>query len=147
MSSQQLIANELLAFIQNAIDTMDENSIMQIYRSSFKEDEISKGKMLLYQTTGKLDQMPPRRRDGTDKSVQDINTFLKAANPDYVPTFVTKELHKLPPITFDHVDVTRLLKDITSLESSLAQMQSKLDTSDTTIQELHAEIVLLRNAV
>lgn len=147
MSSQQLIANELLAFIQNAIDTMDEISIMQICRSSFKEDEISKGKMLLYQTTGKLDQMPSRRRDGTDKSVQDIITFLKATDPDDVPTFVAKELHKLPPVTFDHVDVTRLLKDITSLKSSLAQMQSKLETSDTTIQELHAEIVLLRNAV
>ncbi|KAF9822734.1 hypothetical protein SFRURICE_001093 [Spodoptera frugiperda] len=147
MSSQQLIANELLAFIQNAIDTMDEVSIMQICKSNFKEDEISKGKMLLFQTTGKLDQMPSRRRDGTDKSVQDIITFMKATDPDDVPTFVAKELHKLPPVTFDHVDVTRLLKDITSLKSSLAQMQCKLESSDATIQELRAEIVLLRNAV
>lgn len=133
MSSQQLIANELLAFIQNAIDTMDEISIMQICKSNFKEDEISKGKMLLFQTTGKLDQMPSRRRDGTDKSVQDIITFMKATDPDDVPTFVAKELHKLAPVTFDHVDVTRLLKDITSLKSSLAQMQCKLETSDATI--------------
>ncbi|KAF9821777.1 hypothetical protein SFRURICE_001888 [Spodoptera frugiperda] len=125
---------------------MDEISIMQICKSSFKEDEISKGKMLLFQSTGKLDQMPSRRRDGTDKSVQDIITFMKATDPDDVPTFVAKELHKLPPVTFD-VDVTRLLKDITSLKSSLAQMQCKLETSDTTIQELRAEIVLLRNAV
>lgn len=147
MSSQKLIANELLAFIQHAIDTMDEISIMQICKSNFKEDEISKGKMLLFQSTGKLDQMPSRRRDGTDKSVQDIITFMKATDPDDVPTFVAKELHKLPPVTFDHVDVTRLLKDITSLKSSLAQMQCKLETSDTTIQELRAEIVLLRNAV
>ncbi|KAF9793631.1 hypothetical protein SFRURICE_001990 [Spodoptera frugiperda] len=147
MSSQQLIANELLAFKQNAIDTMDEISIMQICKSNFKEDEISKGKMLLFETTGKLDQMPSRRRDGTDKSVQDIINFMKATDPDDVPTFVAKQLHKLPPVTFDHVDVTRLLKDITSLKSSLAQMQCKLETSDATIQELRAEIVLLRNAV
>lgn len=147
MSSQQLIANELLAFIQNAIDTMDEVSIMQICKSNFKEDDISKGKMLLFQATGKLDQMPSRRRDGTGKSIQDIITFLKVTDPDDVPTFVAKELHKLPPVTFDHVDVTRLLKDITSLKSSLAEVQCKLEKSENTIDELRAEIVLLRSVV
>ncbi|XP_075990139.1 uncharacterized protein LOC142985779 [Anticarsia gemmatalis] len=42
--------------------------------------------------------------------------------PDDVPTFVAKELHKLPPVTFDHVDVTSLLKDIVSLKASLADV-------------------------
>ncbi|XP_022834947.1 uncharacterized protein LOC111362504 [Spodoptera litura] len=147
MSSHQLIANELLAFIQHAIDTMDEVSIMQICKSNFKEDEISKGKQLIFQSLGKLDQMPTRRRDGTEKSIQDIISILKVTDPDDVPTFVAKELHRLPPVTFDHVDVTRLLKDILFLKTSLVEMQSKLEVSDNTISELRADIVLLRSAV
>ncbi|XP_075990137.1 uncharacterized protein LOC142985777 [Anticarsia gemmatalis] len=145
--STQLIANELLAFIQNAIDTMDEVSVMQICKSNFKEEDISSGKRLLYQSLGKLDQMPSRRRDRTEKSVQDIIALLKVMDPDDVPTFVAKELHKLPPVTFDHVDVTRLLKDITFLKSSLAEMQSMLEVSNNTIGELREEVAQLRGAV
>ncbi|XP_026327953.1 uncharacterized protein LOC113236162 [Hyposmocoma kahamanoa] len=145
MCSQQLIVNEFLAFVQNAIDTMDEVSIEQICKSNFNEDEICSGKMLLFQSCGKAQQMPSRRRDGGLKSVQDVTAFLKNTDPDDVPTFVAKELHKLPPVTFDHVDVTRLLKDITSLKSSLAEVQSKLEASDNSISELRAEVALLRN--
>ncbi|XP_050550449.1 uncharacterized protein LOC126910801 [Spodoptera frugiperda] len=147
MSTQPLIANELLAFIQHAIDTMDEVSILQICKSNFKEEDISSGKKLLFQCLGKLDEMPARRRDGTEKSVQDIITLLKVTDPDDVPAFVAKDLHKLPPVTFDHVDVTRLLKDIISLKTSLAEVQSKLMSSENTIGELRAELLALRNAV
>ena len=72
---------------------------------------------------------------------------MKETDPDDVPDFVVRDLHKLPPITFDHVDVTRLLKDITSLKASLAEMQSNMVVSNDTIAELRAEVLLLRNAV
>ncbi|XP_073946537.1 uncharacterized protein [Choristoneura fumiferana] len=146
MSSQQLIANELLAFIQNAIDTMDEVSIVQICKSNFKEDEICSGKALLFQTLGKADQMPSRRRDGGIKSLQDIITMFKATDPDEVPSFVAKELRKLPPVTFDHVDVTTLLKDIVTLKANLAELSRKFDVSQDTITELRKEITSLRNS-
>ncbi|XP_046976479.1 uncharacterized protein LOC124542592 [Vanessa cardui] len=114
--------------------------------SNFKEDEISRGKVLLFQTLGKIHKMPSRRRDGTQKSIQDIIDLLKMTDPDDVPAFVAKELHKLPPVTFDHVDVTRLLKDITYLKTTLAEVESKLEASDKTISELRAEVVQLRSA-
>uniref|UniRef100_A0A2A4JS89 Uncharacterized protein n=2 Tax=Heliothis virescens TaxID=7102 RepID=A0A2A4JS89_HELVI len=147
MSSQPLIANEVLAFIKHAIDYMDEVSILQICKSSFKEDEISSAKLLLFTTLGKVSQMPSRRRDGTEKSLQDIVTLLKETDPDDVPEFVAKDLHKLPPVTFDHVDVTRLLKDITLLKQSQAEMQHQLEASKNTISDLRAEVVSLRNAI
>ena len=146
MSSQTLIANEVLAFIKHAIDYMDEVSILQICKSSFKEDDISSAKLLLFTTLGKLSQMPSRRRDGTEKSLQDIITLLKETDPDDVPEFVAKDLHKLPPVTFDHVDVTRLLKDVTLLKQSQVEMQRQLEVSNNTISDLRAEVVLLRNA-
>ncbi|XP_063629477.1 uncharacterized protein LOC134800847 [Cydia splendana] len=147
MGSQQLIANELLAFIQNAVDTMDEVSIRQICKSSFSEDDICSGKALLFQSLGKTDQMPSRRRDGGVKSLQDIIKLFKETDPDDVPAFVAKRLDRLPPVTFDHVDVTRLLKDITFLKTSLAEVQSKLEVANNTICELRTEVVILRDTV
>ncbi|KAF9820493.1 hypothetical protein SFRURICE_009912 [Spodoptera frugiperda] len=136
MSTQPLIANELLAFIQHAIDTMDEVSILQICKSNFKEEDISSGKKVAIPMSWKAgrDASSPKRRNGEKY-------------PDDVPAFVAKDLHKLPPVTFDHVDVTRLLKDIISLKTSLAEVQSKLMSSENTIGELRAELMALRNTV
>ncbi|XP_045493425.1 uncharacterized protein LOC123692696 [Colias croceus] len=146
MSCKTLIVNELLAFIHNAIDTMDEVSIMQICKTNFKEEEISSGKVLLYQTLDKIATMPSRRRNGGEKCIQDIISLLKVTDPDDVPDFVAKELHKLPPVGFDHVDVTRLLKDITFLKASLAEVHTKLEASEKTISDLRVELASYRDA-
>lgn len=147
MGSEQLIANELLAFIQHAIDTMDEISILQICKTNFKREEICSGKELLYRTLGKADLMPSRRRDEKgERSLQDIIKLLKETDPDDVPAFVAKRLHKLPPVTFDHVDVTRLLKDITTLKATLAEVQLKLEASESAISDLRAELLSIKRS-
>ncbi|KAF9823741.1 hypothetical protein SFRURICE_017304 [Spodoptera frugiperda] len=146
LSSKPLIVNEVLAYIIHAIDYMDEVSIVQICRSAYKEEEVCSAKLMLFQSLGQLEQMPSRRRDGGDKSLQDIISLLKRTDPDDVPEFVARDLHKLPPVTFDHVDVTRLLKDITCLKASLEDMKSKMEASQATINDLRGEVALLRNA-
>lgn len=148
LSSEQLIANEVLAFLQHAIDTMDEISIIQICKSNFNAEEITSAKTLLYKSVGQIDRMPSRRKDDKgEKSLQDIINLLKTTDPDDVPSFVAKNLNKLPPVTFDHVDVTRLLKDITTLKASLAEVVLKLEASQDTISELRAEVTSLRNSL
>ncbi|XP_072934813.1 uncharacterized protein [Epargyreus clarus] len=102
MRSEQLIANEVLAFIQHAIDTMDEVSIIQICKTNFT-----------------------RRTNREKKDFRNIINLLKVTDPDDLPAFVAKNIHKLPLVTFDHVDVTRLLKDITALKTSLADVVLK----------------------
>ena len=123
---------------------MDELSILQLYQTNFKDDDFISGKRLLFESLGKLDQMPSRRRDGTDKSIQAIMNKLKKTDPDNIPDFVAKDLSKLPPVTFDHVDVTRLLKDITRLKAETTKMQSRLEVSDEIIAELRTQV--LQNA-
>lgn len=62
---------------------MDEVSIIQICKSNFTEEDVSSGKDLLFQTLGKINQIPTQRRDGGEKSLQDIFiTILKATDPD-----------------------------------------------------------------
>ncbi|XP_047026050.1 uncharacterized protein LOC124634496 [Helicoverpa zea] len=145
--SEQLVANELLAFLQQKLDVMDEVSAVQICASNFSEDDVAAAKQLLYRLLNKSDQMVSRRRDGTKKSIQDIITLLKETDPDDVPTFVAKDLNKLPPVTFNHVDVTSLLKDIVFLKASLADVQKKLDASQITVADLRSELNELRKSV
>ncbi|VVD03632.1 unnamed protein product, partial [Leptidea sinapis] len=58
-----------------------------------------------------------RRRDASEqKGLQDIIKLIKEYDPDCLPTFVAKNLNKLPPITFDHIDVTTFLKEMSILK-------------------------------
>ncbi|KAJ8714251.1 hypothetical protein PYW08_007871 [Mythimna loreyi] len=61
--------------------------------------------------------------------------------------FLAKELSKLPPVTFDYVDVTPLLKDITTLKAEMNRIQSRMEASEKSNAELRVEIALLRNVV
>lgn len=144
--SEQLVANELLAFLQQKLDVMDEVSAVQICATNFSEPDVAASKQLLFRLLNKSDQMVSRRRDGTKKSIQDIITLLKETDPDDVPTFVAKDLNKLPPVTFDHVDVTSLLKDIVFLKASLADVQRKLDASQIVVADLRSELNELRKS-
>ncbi|KAM3968711.1 uncharacterized protein ACR2FA_000062 [Aphomia sociella] len=142
--SNKLVANELLAFLQQKLDVMDEVSAVQICSSNFTQEDIATAKILLFESVNKIDQMVTRRRDGTRKCLHDIITVLKETDPDDVPTFVAKDLNKLPPVTFDHVDVTCLLKDMVSMKKSLADLTLRFEASENTVRELRKEVDILR---
>ena len=78
---------------------------------------------MLYRSLNKCDQMVSRWRDGTKKSIQDIITLLKETDTDDVSIFVARDLNKLPPVTFDHVDVPSLLNDIAVLKTILVDVK------------------------
>lgn len=75
---------------------------------------------------------------------------MKETVPEKIPTFVARDLQKLPPVTFDHIDVTRLLKDILSIQNELKMIQKKYDGQYATViqlQELRAEFKDLKKSV
>ncbi|XP_041968415.1 uncharacterized protein LOC121725477 [Aricia agestis] len=103
---------------------MDNESIIRICVSAFSEEDISEAKTLLFTSTKTSKKCISRRKDRKQKDLEDIITVFKTIDPDQLPLFVAYELHKLPPVTFDHVDVTKLLKDILVLQSEIATLQS-----------------------
>lgn len=54
--------------------------------------------------------------------------LIKETDPESLPIFVARDLQKLPPVTFDHVDVTRLLKDIIIIQKELRDIQNKCES-------------------
>ncbi|KAL0895108.1 hypothetical protein ABMA27_013565 [Loxostege sticticalis] len=99
---------------------MDEDSLRRICETAFTSEEITSAKKLLYDSIP-TDKRLKTRKGGkkTRRDIDDIISLLKQTDPDVVPTFVARDLQKLPPITFDHIDVTRLLKDLLILKESV----------------------------
>lgn len=119
-----IVINELLCFVQNKIDVMNNVSPALLCKQAFSEEEITEAKSLLFDSV-KQRRIKRRGDEGKNKNVEDIIGLLKGAEPEIFPTFVAQNLHKLPPVTFDHVDVTRLLKDITTMQREISHLNEK----------------------
>ncbi|CAK1601379.1 unnamed protein product [Parnassius mnemosyne] len=134
-SNCNIVICEVLAFVQNKLDVMDEQSLIQICESSFSAEEIELAKSLLFESVSKRPKI--RKRQGkTLRNIEDIICLLKETDPEQVPIFVARRLEKLPPVTFDHVDVTVLLKKIVLLEKTIHGIQHQYVTKN----QLHEEI-------
>lgn len=144
--SDTIIVHEALAFIQCKLDTMDQVSLTQILTSNYTEAEILEAKNVLSDTAVPAIRLVTRHRDGRGKrDIDEICRVFLETDPDDVPTYVARDLHKLPPVTFDHGDVTRLLKDIALLKADVTSIRDKLEVSERTVSELKIELVALRN--
>ncbi|CAG9786006.1 unnamed protein product [Diatraea saccharalis] len=106
-----VVISEILAFIRNKLDIIDTESLIRIYVSAFSEEDIECAKKLLFSSVKTKIKFVSRRKQQKEKDLEDILTVLKTAEPDQIPIFVAYNLQKLPPICFDHFDVTKLLKD------------------------------------
>lgn len=115
---------EVLAFIRNQLDLMDNESLIRICVTGFSEEDIDEAKKLLFSTIKTNKKIVSRRKEKKLKDLEDIITIFKTTDPDLVPIFVAYDLHRLPPVCFDHVDVTKLLKDIVSLRAEVTDIKN-----------------------
>ncbi|XP_041977774.1 uncharacterized protein LOC121732066 [Aricia agestis] len=123
-----IIINEFLTFVQNKIDVLDEISIVQICATNFTDSEVEDGKAALYSACGSTSSRIIQRKgeDKRKKNIKDVIKLMKEVDPDLQPTFVAKDLNRLPPVSFDHVDVTRLLKDVSKMMCELSEFKTKV---------------------
>lgn len=124
-----IVIDELLAYIQNKLSIADEISLVQICASAFSCEEIERSSTLL------LESLPTEKRKTTRKGkgkenrlLYDIINIFKVTDADILPVFVARDLGKLPPITFDHLDVSKLLKDLMILQNEVSNIKSSYVT-------------------
>ncbi|KAI5639566.1 hypothetical protein NE865_07932 [Phthorimaea operculella] len=108
---------------------MDNESLIRLCRTSFNVDEIEEAKSLLFESVRTDKRKISRRKDGkVERDLQDIITVFKETDPEKIPVFVARELHRLPPVTFDHIDATRLLKDLLVLREDVTKLKAECVT-------------------
>lgn len=145
-STCNIVINEVLAFICNKIDVMNEECICRICVSAFSESDIKCAKDLLFNSISTT--KPKKTRKGQGKNARDIDdivSLLKITDPEEIPIFVARDLHKLPPVLFDHVDVTRLLKELVNVRGMVDRISEEYATAYQ-LEALKLEVEALKNA-
>ncbi|XP_063636282.1 uncharacterized protein LOC134806823 [Cydia splendana] len=124
-----IVIDELLSYIQNKQSVIDDNTLVRICTSAFSSEEIKQSKTLLFESLSTGQRKIVRKRTGKEaRDIDDIVTVMRAAEADTLPVFVARKLEKLPPLSFDHLDCTKLLKDIVKLQNDLDEIKSSYAT-------------------
>ncbi|KAJ8711766.1 hypothetical protein PYW08_008720 [Mythimna loreyi] len=124
-----IVISELLAFIQNKVDVMDEEGLVRLCVTAFSEEDIEIGKNLLFTSVSTQQRKISRKKSGkSQRNIYDMIALFKQTDPEFVPIFVAKDLHKLPPVTFDHIDATRTLKEILTIQNEIKIMKETFVT-------------------
>ncbi|CAG9564273.1 unnamed protein product [Danaus chrysippus] len=133
--SCKIVVNELLTFLQNKCDVLDEISLIQIAASWFNEEEIEKAKSIAYEDTTikKINRKGDKKKD---KDITDMVKVLKETDPDDMPIFVAKDLSRVPPVTFDHLDVTCVLKNLSTIRSQILILQQETNRLNNEFKSL-----------
>ncbi|KOB70955.1 Mutant cadherin [Operophtera brumata] len=141
-----VVINEVLAFICNKVDVMDEESISRICISAFSGNDILSAKNLLFDSLPTTRRKKIRKRLGKSlRDIDDIITVIKESDPEDFPIFVARDLQKLPPVLFDHVDVTRILKDLVRMQNEILTIKEQYATAGE-LNDIKLDLESLKNA-
>lgn len=125
---------------------MDEISLVRICASSFTEQDIVDAKNLLFDCVKSTKCKIHRKKEGkTQRDLEDIMKLFKETEPEEYPIFVAKNLNKLPPICWDHVDVSRFLKDIMILQKEILCIKQTYATAEE-LNDIKNELTNLKSA-
>lgn len=144
-ASCNIVICEVLAYIQNKLDVMDEDSLVRLCTSSFRMEDIETAKNLLFDsiTTAKKRNILRKRAGKSQRDLYDVISLFKQTDPEHVPIFVAKDLHLLPPLSFDHIDATRLLKDILVMQNDIKNIKETYVT-DKQLNEIRGEMLQIK---
>ena len=124
-----VIINELLCFVTNKCDILPEDTLTRLCVDSYSEEEIEAAKKVLHDVSDKTSRY--KKRQGLDKAKHTMSDILKLLRErgHAIPKFVAHDLSKLPPITFDSIDVTVLLNAIRNTQTEVKLLKSAINTS------------------
>lgn len=125
-----IVIDEVLAFVQNKADIMNKDNLVQICNTAFSAEDITRAKTLLFESVPTATLKARRNVGKTVRDIEDILALIKGVDPELLPIFVAKDLNKLPPVCFDHVDPTRLLKDILLLQNEIREFKTECVTKE-----------------
>ena len=141
MGENPVIVNELLCFIANKLDVVDNDSLVQLCQKTFSNEDAVEAKTIMKTTCTSLDLLGGMRivdRIGTDKLKRSIEDIVAMAHKlgDSGPTFVAKDLRKLPPVNFDNIDVTHLLWRLEKVELEVKSLKEVGDKTCNIVETM-----------
>lgn len=140
-----IVEDELLNFIVVKMRTLSHDDIVSLVTSSFSSERIESSKSVLSELLPKNKRWIAHR--GQKKDINNVKMCLQVLNEcgDDIPRFVSHFLDELPPVTFNHIDVSVLLGKMQQINADIDYLKRTLDTQTTAYETLRVVSATLDN--
>ncbi|XP_006822338.1 uncharacterized protein LOC100369837 [Saccoglossus kowalevskii] len=122
-----VIINEMLCFIVNKNDILTTGVIVKLCTDYFVDEEVESSKKTLFELCGN-DRARYIKRQGPNKrsnNILDVVKLVHETDFEDLPSFVAKDLSKLPPIDITHVDISAVMKEMTALRRDMTELKDQ----------------------
>ena len=139
------IVDELLCFITNKLGLMNSDTIVKLCVENFDDKEIEASKDILFGLLcdeNAQTALIKRRRGKVNesksvKNMHDMLQLLQEKGGEPMPQFVALDLSRLPPISFNDMDVTVLLNKIQNVDMAVKLLKKGMAEMSDTNKSLH----------
>lgn len=134
-NGKTLVEDELLNFLVVKMKTLSQDDIILVAVNHFGSEWIENSKKALFELCPHTTQRFVTHK-GPQKDANNIKSCLKVLNEagENIPHFVSHHLDELPPVTFNSIDVSCMLRtlervsaDITSLKQAVSVQTGQCD--------------------
>ena len=148
--SREIVVDELLCFLSNKLDILPPSAIIQLKTSFYSDEEIEVAKKRLFDLCagrGTVGVVRYSVKKGPKKSQNNIEDMIKLLNErgNDIPSFVALDLARLPPITFDNIDVSALLARIQKVQDEVSALRLATHIQTDTAQSIKDTVAGLDN--
>ena len=143
-ASEKVVLDGLLCYLVSKLNVLAEDHLETVISSAYSIEEIKSSKKKLYQLCSSERNKGHQGSNEGKLHVRDMVKVLQSAGTN-VPRFVANpsELSKMPPVTFDNIDVTALLRKIETVQEETAQLKAAVNSSNVAVDNINATTVNL----
>lgn len=135
--NEDVIINELLCFVSNKMHTIPMNMLIQICENFYGDDDVETAKSKLFSLkscTYSESKIRYSKRQGDKKRKMNLEDIIKKLmeldnhNVAVSLKFVALDLTKLPPVSFDNMDVSVLLQRMESVADEVVALKFTMES-------------------
>ena len=136
---EMIVVDEMLCFLVCKMQVLDPDTLVRLITTTYKIENIEASKKRLFNLCGTFRNVQHKGEKKDALHVKDMIKLLQERGTD-VPTFVCRpdDLAKLPPITFDSIDVSALLSQMQKTQDEMALLKATMDSQSKVVKDLAA---------
>ena len=128
------------------MDTLPFDYLVKLCSDFYSESEIDSAKEIVSKL-GPTEKRYPRRKGQYKKvsTMQDILRIMPELKTSLIPVYVARDLGNLPPLSYEHFDVSKLLHDIEVVRNEVNLIKFSIPSIPSNILELRPSTSSVQN--
>ena len=132
-----IVEDELLNFILVKMRTLNHDEIILLITHNFSSERIESSKKTLFEVCPNTSIRCVSHK-GAQKDINNVKMCLKVLNEcgEDIPRFVSHYLDDLPPVSFNHLDVSTLLGRMEQINGDICCLKRTLESQTNACESL-----------